>query len=437
MGNLLLAAQEIFLTSIIHSETFPMKHFLTSLLLTAALFCTLPNIAQTEYFVSINPGTCIHTRIGSLPGVKMIQTGPGNSAINKSANHYFFVGADAGNITRMYTINTTNGAIVNGPVLGSGSPFANIGGFEFDVPSGQLLGLAWNPSTSTEHFVSVNVVTGAITSINTLPGVQGIGIGQSTYDQAGKRYFFQGSGSSGNSFYIVNANNGNIISSPSTAGVSPFCPRFNNATGKLYALMNIGVPGAGMKVVELDPPPLSNTLVASLASMSGVASMPNYAAIDEMNNRFTFCGISSNVNTLFTVNLATGVVINSPAFPTLPAPQNLIELRYHNGSGNLYGLHWGSAPTPTVITGIQPDAKENVMFSLYPNPFSHSATLHFSKTEEQGLVRIFDAAGKLLREERFYNCASVEIKKENLAAGLYFMTVLTASGTAIRKLLIE
>jgi hypothetical protein len=76
------------------------------------LFLALQAIChcQTEYLVTINPATGVHTRIDSIPGVKFIQLG--TSTTDKQNSRYIFKGQDANGDWRLYTIQMANAGIV-------------------------------------------------------------------------------------------------------------------------------------------------------------------------------------------------------------------------------------------------------------------------------------------------------------------------------------
>ena len=417
-----------------------MNSLITKTLMLIALFCFAVAAAQTpgfqtKYFVSVNPSTGSYTIIDSIPGVRTVQTAPSTSTIDKQGNHYFFIGTDAANVSRLYTINTTNGAVVNSPAISPAvSPYVAVGGLEYDPASGMLLGLA-SATPGIQHFISMNPVTGSITSLGIIPGSAGVPMGHTTYDQIGKRYFFLGVTS--NNFYTIDAITGTTISVAgiSSGSATPLVPRYNNATGKLYACMPLNSFAPGRRIVEMDPATLSTTLVASLPSVSSAPNMPNYSTIDELNNRFTFLmGGPSNTSQLYSVDLATGTVVLNPAYPaSANDPQTVIELRYHNAGGGLFGLHLG----PSVATGIPAHDSPEIVTAVFPNPLSGCATVSLKKTEEQVLLRIISASGNVAREKCFYDVNAIEISKDDLAPGVYFVSIITSTGTSVKKVVIE
>lgn len=76
--------------------------------------------------------------------------------------------------------------------------------------------------------------------------------------------------------------------------------------------------------------------------------------------------------------------------------------------------------------------------SVYPNPFNNHATITFGNNEKEDVnFRLFDASGRLLREEITRN-SQLLVQKRGLKAGLYIFELTTKTGQTHRgKLLIR
>lgn len=392
--------------------------------------------SQAEFLVTIDPVTGIHTRINSIPGVLLIQTGPSTSTIDKQNNRYIFKGQDAAGNWRLYTVNMANAGIVYNPLFPAIiSGHNNIGGFEFDDLSGQIFATGWNLSQNTVDFLSINPVTGSVTIVNTLSSVTGVGIGETTYDQNNRRYFCAGS-ATGTQYFTIDAATGNLLSAVTiTNNLTgyPFVSRYNNVTNKLYAIISIGQPPA--RLVELDPATLSYTVITTLQNVSAIPSLPNYATLDEINNRYSFYMIDvNNFRNLYTVNLSTGSVISNPVFPVnLQPAENVIELRYHRSNGTLYGLHWGELQNVAAGIKSNPDA----LFSIYPNPFLQNTTVFLNATHQDVRLTLTTIAGQIVREENYTAVSSININKDGLPAGVYIVSLLTQTGTCTQKVIVN
>lgn len=101
------------------------------------------------------------------------------------------------------------------------------------------------PQTRTTYrFCSVNINSGAVTNIKTIPNLAGLSTGYETIDQNAQRYFFSGYEWNDTSTYLytIDINNGNIIkkvSIPQRGTINDdnlVAFRYDNNNNKLYAL---------------------------------------------------------------------------------------------------------------------------------------------------------------------------------------------------------
>jgi hypothetical protein len=72
--------------------------------------------------------------------------------------------------------------------------------------------------------------------------------------------------------------------------------------------------------------------------------------------------------------------------------------------------------------GIQ-EIKNNLHFSLFPNPFSSSATLMLSAPVLNAKLSIYDMIGKEVKRIENLNGKEIIIQKENLKTGMYFFKI--------------
>ena len=203
------------------------------------------NSESKEYFVSVNVSTGAFTKLDSLPNVKWIATGPNFTAYDKNNHRYIFRGGDNSGNWYLYSIDANTGNIISNPSFPIVSdPSDNVIELQYDNSSNTLFGLHWDNSESREYFVSVNTTTGAFTKIDSLPGVKWIATlpHYTTFDEINHRYIFRGGDNSGNWYlYSVDANTGNIISSPlfpvlTDPSYNVIELQFDNSSGNLYAL---------------------------------------------------------------------------------------------------------------------------------------------------------------------------------------------------------
>jgi outer membrane protein assembly factor BamB len=376
---------------------------------------------STEYFVTVSPSSGIHTVVDSIPGVKMVQIGPSCSTVDKLHGKYFFKGQDQSGNWDLYAMNGPTGKVIRKfPLPSNMGGFSNLFGLEYDDLSGNIFGLAWKASENKEYMVKLDTLTGVLGTVAIIPGLNSLIIGSNTFDQFNHHYFSIGSDTSNvYHLYRINTLNGQVVSSPTLSSSAMIHnPRYNSATSSLYGLVN---SSSGIQLNKINPSTsLSMGTVATLTAMTSIISMPNYATIDELNNRFTL-RVPSTPGNLYSVNLFTGGITFSPVFPVgLAQGENVIELRYNNANGILYGLHWGQVKN--VTTGLLSGQMKGVI-TLAPNPFSCAARLVFAREETGASIRIFDAAGRLLSEQALPPCRDYVVENKNYDPGIYYLSV--------------
>jgi hypothetical protein len=356
--------------------------------------------AQEEYFVQINPVTCTYTIIDSIPGVKWISDG--ESTFDKTRRRFIFIGQDGVNNNYLYSINAINGTVVSNPQI-----LTHFGGFRFDNSNGILYAIHWSSVTSNAEFVSANPANLSFTVIHHM-NLTGMST-EVAFDDVNHRYILADNDSLGvNCLFTIDAATGSIISKPPLGNVSGI--QFDNATGNLYGLhwdsglqketfVSINTSTGAFTTINVIP--LVTSIVMGLQSL------------DESNQRYSFYGSdNTNNNYLFTLDVSNGQVISNPPYPVFVNPFNLIETRYDNSNGNLYGLNWGPYP---VHDGIV-ERENGEAIHIYPNPATSTLTVHSSK--ELGMIQIYNSMGEMVFQTR-HNNSKQEIDISNLAKGVY------------------
>jgi N-acetylneuraminic acid mutarotase len=90
---------------------------------------------------------------------------------------------------------------------------------------------------------------------------------------------------------------------------------------------------------------------------------------------------------------------------------------------------------PQNITGIEKEIPENA-FSIFPNPMKTTATIELKNSSaEDHHLQIFDAQGKLVREENFSGTAFT-LERNNLPAGIYLCRLISGDGKSLETSLI-
>lgn len=144
------------------------------------------------------------------------------------------------------------------------------------------------------------------------------------------------------------------------------------------------------------------------------------------------------------------------------APAGVYEFKYYNGnlSGNAETVPFGcavnnnrshnlvadtilpavcyNACTSCSLASVFEYSSEISGLKMYPNPITHISVLEFQTKNTVYNIYLSDISGRVLRTYRSENGEAVEIRKEDLKAGVYFVAVtnsLNAKSTA--KLIVE
>lgn len=398
---------------------------------------------QTEFLVSINRGTGIFNKIDSLPGVKWINTSPSYLTFNENNHHFIFKGGDNIGNQYLYTVDATTGLIISNPSFPILSdPADNIIELQYDNSSNKLYGLNWDASENREYFVTIDATTGMTTIIDSLPNVKGISIIPhcTTYNKNNHSYIFRGCDNGGNWYlYSIDANTGNITSNPPFPNLLDPSDNitelhYDNSSNKLYGLHWNNSENREY-LVTVNPTTGTFTKIDSLPGVLGTA-IPHFTIFNEINHQYIFKGCDNTGNFyLYSVDAISGNIISNPLFPVLEDPSdNVIELQFDNSSGNLYALHWDA----NTLTGLYSNEKDKHTFNLYPNPFSYSSKIIFDKIYREITIFVYNSSGQVVRKETNFNSATINIQKDNLSNGVYFISVLCDhQGIGMRKIVIE
>ena len=187
-----------------------------------------------------------------------------------------------------------------------------------------LLAFQFQTKAQTEFLVTVNPTTGTDSIIDSLPGVNFIYDGTSTFDKNNHRYFFEGRDFGGNvHLYTINAISGSISSqpiiSPQTGG---FC--YDDSSNILYGLY-INSSLGQTYLDSFDPVTASSNIVDTLPD-NGISAGTVF--FDNVTHTYVLL----SANSFYSIN-----VINKKITMT-PAPARLGQLQFDNVSGVPYGL---------------------------------------------------------------------------------------------------
>jgi hypothetical protein len=93
---------------------------------------------------------------------------------------------------------------------------------------------------------------------------------------------------------------------------------------------------------KLNPNIAQFTKYDSIPGIKWVSVLPEFSTFDSPGNRYFFRGADQDFNIYFlTMNALTGEVLHQVPYPEFSNIQsNLVELRYCEADGKIYGLHW-------------------------------------------------------------------------------------------------
>lgn len=91
------------------------------------------------------------------------------------------------------------------------------------------------------------------------------------------------------------------------------------------------------------------------------------------------------------------------------------------------------------MTGINTIPNNDLTISVFPNPFSHSATIHIEENIHNNLdLVLYNEMGRVAKNINGIKGSGFVLSKGNLASGLYFYSITSAGRIVARgKIMIE
>lgn len=230
--------------------------------------------------VSIDPMTGVTSAV--LSTNSLIAVAAGASTYDQQNSRYICWGYDTQNNQKLYVMDLDSLLTVS-TNFNSIQPIE----MEYDLQTQKAYGLWWDGTA--EYFGEIDLLTGGLTAISILPGVEAVAIGNSTFDSNTGTYIFIGVNAGNFKLYSVNASTGNIINSPTIwQNNNKFSAlEFNNrGGGQLYALyqdvdsnnysVNFQSYYTDLRLVEIDLVTGISTLVDPQSTVIG-GYLPGYA----------------------------------------------------------------------------------------------------------------------------------------------------------------
>jgi hypothetical protein len=81
---------------------------------------------------------------------------------------------------------------------------------------------------------------------------------------------------------------------------------------------------------------------------------------------------------------------------------------------------------------VEEITKEN-KFLIYPNPFSSVAILRSDNPLHNASIKIYNPFGQLVKEMKNVSGETIEISRDNLPSGLYFLQITDDYKTMMEK----
>ena len=361
--------------------------------------------------VNIDPSTgntTIEVSTNSLVAVAA-----GATAYDQQNKRYFCWGFNASNSKRLYVMDIDDSTSNDFNLTGI-QPIE----IEYDLQHQKLYGLWWDGSM--EHFGEIDTQTGQATSIATLPGVNAVAIGNSTFDSNTGRFIFIGVSGNQTKLYSINVLDGSILYSPTLfQGGNRFSAlEFNVNNNTLYGLVQ-DVDSSNfnpsffsyythLKLAEID---INTGSIVSVNAQNPVISgyLPGYAigglCFDQSTQTYIIY-VQNEVGTyLKMVDVISGNILASTPL---------------NNSDYIYELqvdNYNFARSFYNLSEVENSISSASEIKLFPNPANDF--LKFSTDIEIDKITIFNLMGLIILEQESPVGNIIELKELN--RGIHYL----------------
>lgn len=236
---------------------------------------------NAQILIALNPATRTITTIDTLYGVNTnIQ---GESTFDISGSRYFTI-TNLG----ITIINAQTGAIIE-----TINNEASINNIEYDSAGNRLIGVRWDGDV--EIFTALNLTDKTFTDIDTLPNVNAIIQGESTFDRTNRQYIIK----TNLGITIINAQTGAITNQPNNLGALKGLEYINKSN-------TVSIPNiADQNTVSIYPNPFNNYTTVQLNIPATHLTFALYNISGQQVN--TYYHISGNNLTINKGNLPNGI----------------------------------------------------------------------------------------------------------------------------------
>ena len=361
--------------------------------------------------VNIDPSTgntTIEVSTNSLVAVAA-----GATAYDQQNKRYFCWGFNASNSKRLYVMDIDDSTYNDFNLTGV-QPIE----IEYDLQHQKLYGLWWDGSM--EHFGEIDTQTGQATSIATLPGVNAVAIGNSTFDSNTGRFIFIGVSGNQTKLYSINVLDGSILSSPTLfqSGDRFSALEFNVNNNTLYGLVQ-DVDSSNfspsffsyythLKLAEID---INTGSILSVNAQNPVISgyLPGYAigglCFDQSTQTYIIY-VQNEVGTyLKMVDVISGNILAS-------TPLNNSDYFYELQVDN-----YDFARSFYNLSEVENSISSASEIKLFPNPANDF--LKFSTDIEIDKITILNLMGQIILEQESPIGNIIELKELN--RGIHYL----------------
>ena len=361
--------------------------------------------------VNIDPSTgntTIEVSTNSLVAVAA-----GATAYDQQNKRYFCWGFNASNSKRLYVMDIDDSTYNDFNLTGV-QPIE----IEYDLQHQKLYGLWWDGSM--EHFGEIDTQTGQATSIATLPGVNAVAIGNSTFDSNTGRFIFIGVSGNQTKLYSINVLDGSILSSPTLfqSGNRFSALEFNVNNNTLYGLVQ-DVDSSNfnpsffsyythLKLAEID---INTGSIVSVNTQNPVISgyLPGYAigglCFDQSTQTYIIYAQNEVGTYLKIVDVISGNILAS-------TPLNNSDYFYELQVDN-----YDFARSFYNLSEVENSISSASEIKLFPNPANDF--LKFSTDIEIDKITILNLMGQIILEQKSPIGNIIELKELN--RGIHYL----------------
>ena len=376
--------------------------------------------------VNINPlngSTSIVLSTNSLIGVAA-----GASTYDQLNSRYICWGIDTQNNQNLYVMDLNNSQTES-------NLFSSVQAIEmeYDLQTQKAYGLWWDGTA--EHFGEIDLSTGLVSSISVLPGVEGVAIGNSTFDSNTGNYIFIGQEGNQYKLYSVDAATGTIISSPTIwqNGDSYSALEFNNQNGgKLYGLFQdtdydnysqtYQAYYTDLRLAEINLTTGNSTIIDPQSTVIG-GYLSGYAVgglcFDQQSQTYIVRVQNETGGYLKLVDVSNANIIASTAISN---DNYFYELQVDNFSF--------AREAYNLLASNQNGENNLDDLKIYPNPVSECIYIN-SNTELEAIV--YDILGKEIKREYFKDKVDITY----LEKGIYILNLTDGINTSTHKIIKE